>query len=299
MLGTQLLLGLQYRAAFTEAFDKLPPAFAALDGVALLMILAATGALLAIPPLHHIADHGEATGYIIARASTHLQAALLPLACALGIDIAVGVVGTLGATMALAGGSIFVIAAVLAWYGAPFVVAEHGSEETMEDQRQSLEAGIVQALTELRVILPGAQALFGFQFTAVLTDSFDRLPSLSKDVHLASMIAVAIAIILLIAPAAYHHLAAKGRAEERVLRYTTTMMLWAIGLLSLGFVGDTYVTIRKISEWHGLAFTLAGVVLLAFIVMLYAIPLFERQRRATSKASGRNHETLLTRDCGP
>jgi hypothetical protein len=37
----------------------------------------------------------------------------------------------------------------------------------MQDREQSLEVRIEQALTELRVVLPGAQALFGFQFAAV------------------------------------------------------------------------------------------------------------------------------------
>jgi hypothetical protein len=48
----------------------------------------------------------------------------------------------------------------------------------------------VQALTELRVILPGAQALFGFQVSAVLIESFDRLSSTSRTAHLASMVFV-------------------------------------------------------------------------------------------------------------
>src|SRR4051794_34268476 len=85
MLGTQLLLGLQYRVAFTEAFDQLPSPFGALAVVALLLILAATGLLLSVPPLHHLTEQGHATGYIIARASCYLRLALLPLACALGL----------------------------------------------------------------------------------------------------------------------------------------------------------------------------------------------------------------------
>ena len=88
----------------------------------------------------------------------------------------------------------------------------------MEDKQQSLEARIVQALTELRVILPGAQALFGFQVSAVLTDAFETLSATSKTVHLVSMGLVVVAIILLIAPASYHRIAAGGEAEEAVLR---------------------------------------------------------------------------------
>ena len=138
----------------------------------------------------------------------------------------------------------------------------------MEDKKQSLETRIVQALTELRMILPGAQALFGFQFAAVLTDSFGWLSGTSKAVHLMSEGLVAVAIVMLIAPAAYHRIAAEGNAEERVLRYTVRMMLPAVGLLSLGLVGDAYVTMRKISDMPWLALGISLVALLGFAALL-------------------------------
>src|SRR6185312_844907 len=52
MLGTQLLMGLQYRAAFSPGFDRLPAAFRWLDGVALLLILIAAAILLGTPAFH-------------------------------------------------------------------------------------------------------------------------------------------------------------------------------------------------------------------------------------------------------
>jgi hypothetical protein len=286
MLGSQLLLGLQYRAAFTAGFDSLPAPFIALDGVALLLVMTGVALLLAIPSMHHITEAGHATGYIIARASNYLQAALLPLACTLGIDIAIGLASTLGAIAALATGLTFCLVALGAWYGVPFLVAERSQEDTMEDKTQSLEARLVQGLTELRVILPGAQALFGFQFTAVLTASFQQLPAVSKAAHLASMALVAVTIIMLIAPAAYHRLAAKGNAERRVLSYTTCMMLCAVGLLALGLVGDAYVTVGMISGMPMLASGVAVVAFIGFAAMLYGIPLLERARRRRTHRGG-------------
>jgi hypothetical protein len=51
--------------------------------------------------------------------------------------------------------------------------------------------------------------------------------------------------------------AAGGTAEESVLRYAVRMMLPAQGLLTLGLVGDTYVTMRLIFESHALAMVVA------------------------------------------
>ena len=47
----------------------------------------------------------------------------------------------------------------------------------MEDEKVPLPKKIDQMLTEARVIVPGAQALLGFQLAVVLTQSFDELPA--------------------------------------------------------------------------------------------------------------------------
>ena len=44
------------------------------------------------------------------------------------------------------------------------------------ERADTLQAKIEQLLTEARVVLPGAQALFGFQLAIVLTRAFERLP---------------------------------------------------------------------------------------------------------------------------
>ena len=79
-----------------------------------------------------------------------------------------------------------------------------------------------------------------------MTMPFAALPPSSKAVHFASLLAVAAAIILLIAPAAYHRIAPKGKAEDRVLRYSSQIILLALGFLALGMAGNAYVTIHKI-----------------------------------------------------
>jgi hypothetical protein len=77
---------------------------------------------------------------------------------------------------------------------------------------------IDQMLTEARVILPGSQALLGFQLAIVLTQAFDRLPSTVKVVHGAALLFVALSIVLLMAPAAYHRIVFKGEDSEEFLR---------------------------------------------------------------------------------
>jgi hypothetical protein len=279
MLGAQVLMGMQFRGAFNDRFDTLPAGFRWLHGGALLLILIASAFLLATPCLHQIAFAGHASRRMLDRASGNLKAALFPIAIALGVDVAIGLVRELSAPGALITGGAFALGASAGWYLVPAMA--HGSrprgEREMEEKEQSLETRIVQALTELRVILPGAQALFGFQFIAVLTASFDNLPPASRAVHLISFGLVAIAIILLVAPAAYHRIAAEGDAEERVLRYAVRMMIPAVGLLAAGMASDAYVIVRKITEMPDLALAISLVAGLGFALLLYVVPLVARQ----------------------
>jgi hypothetical protein len=61
------------------------------------------------------------------------------------------------------------------------------SSQIRERSSTPLHAKMEEMLTEARVVLPGAQALFGFQLAIVLTQSFEQLPSVSKITHAASL----------------------------------------------------------------------------------------------------------------
>jgi hypothetical protein len=65
-------------------------------------------------------------------------------------------------------------------------------------------------LTEARVLLPGVQALLGFQLIAVLTKPFEQLPIAFKIIHAGGLVMLAVAIVSLLAPAALHRRAIAG-----------------------------------------------------------------------------------------
>jgi Family of unknown function (DUF6328) len=64
------------------------------------------------------------------------------------------------------------------------------------------------------VILPGSQALLGFQLAIVLTQAFEKLPPALKMVHGAALLFISLSIVLLMAPAAYHRIVYKGEDSE-------------------------------------------------------------------------------------
>ncbi len=111
------------------------------------------------------------------------------------------------------------------------------------------------------------------------------MSSASKVVLMASRGVVAIAIVLLIAPASYHRIAAAGNAEEGALRYTAAMMLPAENLIALGLVGESYVAVGMISGSMVLAVALSLAAAIGFAVLLYGVPLAVRGHHTSGSAA--------------
>lgn len=143
----------------------------------------------------------------------------------------------------------------------------------MQETHASLHDRIDYVLTETRVMLPGAQALLGFQLLVPLTQSFESLPHPSQAIHFVALIFIALAVVLLIAPAAVHRIAFAGGDDERFLRLASRIVASALIPLALGIASELYVAASRLlpashaAPWIAVA---AGCVLFG---LWYAMPL--------------------------
>ena len=81
-------------------------------------------------------------------------------------------------------------------------------------------------LEECRMVLPGIQALFGFQLIAVFNDGFgEKLSGPQQMMHLVSIVLVAIAIALVMAPAALHRQSEPQEVSERFIWLSSNLLL--------------------------------------------------------------------------
>ena len=149
----------------------------------------------------------------------------------------------------------------------------------MPDQKE-LDEQIRHALTEVRMVLPGAQALLGFQFITLVLQEFEKLPESMKVTHLVSLSMTALAVILLMTPAAYHRIVAKGENTEQVHRFTGRMMMISLVPLALGFTGDFYVVVWKVSSSNAIAGVSTAVLLVFIFGAWFGLPMY---RRATAR----------------
>ncbi len=133
ILGGQILLGFQFNGAFEVRFDSLPPLAKVLDAIALGVMLASVGLLIAPSAFHRIADRGESTGRMQVLTGRCAEAALLPFSIALGLDLAIALARTFGGVaVGLVAGAVFAAIALGSWYGLGEVMKQHqGADERL------------------------------------------------------------------------------------------------------------------------------------------------------------------------
>src|SRR5215211_2840406 len=84
-------------------------------------------------------------------------------------------------------------------------------------------------LDECRMVLPGVQALFGFQLIAVFNEGFDnKLTEHEQWIHLLALALVAISGALVMTPAAYHRQAEPMQVSKRFVTIASRLLLMAM-----------------------------------------------------------------------
>jgi len=311
VLGVQILLGFDYRSVLEKDFDTLPvlSQYVKLGSQALLLI--AFAMLVSISARHQIVFRGENNPSVVTFVNKLAGSALLPFALALGLDLYVAGQKTVDTIPAIVIGSLTVVLALLVWYGLGMrhrassegkaqqarAREETRNEELMKKQQPEPQDGgtplkdkIENLLTEIRVVLPGAQALLGFQLAAVLIEGFDKLPSSSKLVHLGSLVAVAITIVLLMAPAAYHRISESGEETEDFFQMGSRALIAAMVFLALGLAGDFYIVVAKILDSSVAGVVGASLCLLMFYGMWFGYSLVQRRQREATRARSHSQQ---------
>jgi hypothetical protein len=284
ILGAQVFLGFQFRVVFEPAFERLPRSSQYLKLAGLATILVGLALLMSPGSYHRIVRGGSDAADVHRFTSRAMDVALIPFILTLGIDLYVTTGRVLGTAAGITAGAVTGGVAFFFWYGLGFLLKRSGEktkgeqEASMKAQPTTLKDKIDQALTEARMVLPGAQALLGFQLVTMLMDGFDKLPSSSKYIHIISLSLIALSTILLMTPAAFHRIAEGGEDTERFHRVASTLLLLAMIPLPLGICGDIYVVFLKVTESSGFSLTAALLLLGFFYGLWFGFTAYRRAR---------------------
>ena len=284
ILGAQILLGFQLSAVFQPGFERLREHARWLDLAGLALMSLAVAILIAPCPFHRLVERGRDTARMHGFATRMAAWALLPFGLCIGIDVSIVTELLFDTRRSIIAGAAFAGLAALFWYGLELFerYRQGGAPVDRHDDRKvetDLSEKINTLLIEARVILPGAQALLGFQFTAFLTSGFEQLPEAAKLVHFGCLACVALTVIFLMSPAAYHRLVARGEDRPDVHRFGSIVVLSSLLPLAAGLSGEFYIVAGKVGYSDGPAIAAMLVSFAVFLGFWFGYPLLARARQ--------------------
>ena len=155
-----------------------------------------------------------------------------------------------------------------------------GGTETLKGVMHLLDGGPVfqvgdKIYTEApdRLILPGAQALLGFQLISCLTEAFQKLSKPVQGIHLVALGLVVLSAIFLITIPAYHRIGEQGGESEHFNRVGSRLLISALVALAAGISVDFGVVILKVTSSITASFIGAAGALGTFSGLWFVYPL--------------------------
>lgn len=153
-------------------------------------------------------------------------------------------------------------------------------------EAQKIDAEMRNIIEEARVILPGVQALFGFQTIAVFNDRFEDLATFAKVCHVLGLVMVIIAVAMVMTPAIYYR-TSRGHATHAMIRSASRMIRGALAPLAVGLSLDMFTVIYLATTGMSARLEVSVIAALATLALLtglwYLAPL---KARRSAKHSG-------------
>jgi len=290
ILVALVMFGFQYRAGFEPGLQRLPELFTDLKLGSMGMMLLSL-ALLAVPATYRcLAARRSGTEDVGSVASRSRSAALIPFAVSLGLDVTVAAAAVAGLWLGCFVGGVATMLAMLLWYGVRIGGSTgsplpHGGRfagiaiTPPSSASPEPETKLDHVLAEIRLVLPGAQALLGFQFSVTLMQGFESVTGTARDVFLLSLGLIALATILLMTPSAVRRMLQQGERTERFQRLAGRMLVLAMAVLALALSGDVYVAASRAARLTSAAPIVAAATGLLFYTLWFGIPMLRRRSR--------------------
>ena len=277
MLGAQILLGFQLQGPFQTAFSSLPSDAKVIYVIALGLMVLVVGLLITPSAYHRIVEHGAAGPRVDRLITRAAETTLAPFALAMALDLAIAGEVTGGVSVAFGAGTAGLVLALTFWYG-PMVFRAGRQEGASAMHQTSTETKIEYAMTESRIVLPGAQAMLGFQLAIVVTQGFAAMPPLDKASHGIALACVALSTVLLMTPAAYHRIVYGGEAAPAFYTVASRLVLAATVFLAVGLSVEMYVVVSKITGIAAVGVFAAAVSIIVLVGLWHVWPLLRRWR---------------------
>ncbi len=151
------------------------------------------------------------------------------------------------------------------------------SDERNESRLERLDRNTVELLNELRVAGTGIQVMFAFLLVVPFNAGFSRLSSFDRYEYFVTLVCIAAAAVLLIAPSIHHRLLFRMGQKSYLVDAANKLAIIAMGFLSVGMTG--IVVLIADVMFGGITAAIAGLLTALVVVgVWFALPLSRRRR---------------------
>jgi cytochrome bd-type quinol oxidase subunit 2 len=144
---------------------------------------------------------------------------------------------------------------------------------------ESLDKQAEAAIEEARMVLPGIQALFGFQLIAGFNQGFSKLSAVEQNLHYVSLVLVTLAIAIIMTPAAYHRIVEQGSVSLFFVRLISWLIAVAMVPLMVALGLEVYVVGTVVLEERTFSAIVAGVLVVILAALWFGFPFAMRNRK--------------------
>lgn len=150
-----------------------------------------------------------------------------------------------------------------------------------EGEKERTDRQLIELLTELRVVLPGAQVLLAFLFTVPFAARFGGISRSQRVGYFISLLFTATGTVLLMAPSIYHRLRWGRGGKSDVIRVGHWLFLVGTASLALGLLASLALVSDVV--YGALAADIATIAVAACLFVTWYALALTRGRSAASE----------------
>lgn len=114
---------------------------------------------------------------------------------------------------------------------------ERAEQQRSESPPERLDRNTVELLNELRIAGTGIQVMFAFLLVVPFQTGWKKVDGFERTVYFATLLLVALAAFLLMAPPIHHRILFRHGEKGFLLRVGNYLAIAGMSCLALGFVG--------------------------------------------------------------
>ena len=145
-------------------------------------------------------------------------------------------------------------------------------DETAREQPSRLDRELLELLNELRVVLPGVQALFAFLLIVPFNANFAEVTGGERAVYTVALLASAIACVLFITPPSFHRLRFRRHDKAQLLRIGNRCAIAGMVALAVAVTAAVYL-VTEFLFGAGVGAVLTTGIALPIVILWWVVPI--------------------------